>query len=251
MPQKLAGKIAVVTGGNSGIGLATAQRFVEEGAYVFITGRRQAELDAAVKLIGRNVTSVQGDVAKLADIDRLSAVVKEQKGHVDIVFANAGTGEFSPLGQISEAHFDKQFDVNVKGTLFTVQKLLPLLRDGGSIVMTGSIVSIKGTAAMSVYSATKAAIRSFARTWAVDLKDRRIRVNVLSPGVIPTPGYSNSLGMTQEQIDQFVAGSIAGIPLGRAGTSEEMAKAALFLASDDSSYVNGIELFADGGLAQI
>ena len=251
MSQRLAGKVAVITGGSSGIGLATAKRFIGEGAYVFITGRRKSELDVAVKEIGRNVTGVQGDVSKLADIDALYALVKEQKGKLDIVFANAGTGEFAPLGQITEGHFDKQFDVNVKGLLFTVQKALPLLQSGGSIVLNASIVSAKGSQALSVYSATKAAVRSFARTWCVDLKDRQIRVNAISPGVVPTPGYNTSLGMTQEQVDQFVQSSIGGIPLGRPGTTDEIAKAVLFLASDDSSYVNGIELFVDGGLAQI
>lgn len=251
MSQKLAGKVAVVTGGSSGIGLATAQRFVDEGAYVFITGRRQNELDAAVKQIGRNITGVQGDVAKLADIDKLYAAVKEQKGKLDVVFANAGIGELAPIGQITEEHFDKQFDVNVKGLLFTVQKALPLLQDGGAIVLNASIVSITGNPAFSVYSATKAAVRSFARTWSVDLKERKIRVNAISPGVVPTPGYNTGLGMTLEQVDQFVKSMAANVPLGRPGTTDEIAKAVLFLASDDSSYVNGIELFVDGGLAQI
>ncbi len=251
MSQKLAGKVAVITGGSSGIGLATAQRFVAEGAYVFITGRRQSELDAAVNQIGQNVTGVQGDVSNLADIDKLYAKVKEQKGKLDIVFANAGSGEFAPLGHITEEHFDKQFNVNVRGLLFTVQKALPLLQEGGSIVLNASIVSITGNASFSVYSATKAAVRSFARTWSVDLKDRKVRVNAISPGLIPTPGYNTGLGMTQEQIDQFVKSAIGNIPLGRPGTTDEIAKAVSFLASDDSSYVNGIELFVDGGLAQI
>jgi len=251
MSQKLAGKIAVITGGSSGIGLATAKRFVNEGAYVFITGRRQSELDAAVSEIGHNVTGVQGDVSELADIDKLYAAVKQQRGKLDIVFANAGTGAFAPLEQISEEHFDKQFNVNVKGLLFTVQKALPLLQPGGSIVLNASIVATKGSQALSVYSATKAAVRSFARTWSVDLKDRKIRVNAISPGIIPTPGYNTSLGMTQEQVDRFVQSSIPNIPLGRPGTTDEIAKAVSFLASDDSSYVTGIELFVDGGLAQI
>ncbi len=251
MSQKLAGKIAVITGGSSGIGLATAKRFVNEGAYVFITGRRQSELDAAVSEIGHNVTGVQGDVSKLADIDKLYAAVKKLKGKLDIVFANAGTGAFAPLEQISEEHFDKQFNVNVKGLLFTVQKALSLLQPGGSIVLNASIVATKGNQALSVYSATKAAVRSFARTWSVDLKDRKIRVNAISPGIIPTPGYNTSLGMTQEQVDQFVQSSIPNIPVGRPGTTDEIAKAVSFLASDDSSYVTGIELFVDGGLAQI
>jgi NAD(P)-dependent dehydrogenase (short-subunit alcohol dehydrogenase family) len=251
MQQKLAGKIAVITGGSSGLGLATAKRFVDEGAYVFITGRRQSELDTAVNEIGRNVTGVQSDVSKLADLDKLYAVVKDKKGKLDIVFANAGTGAFAPLEQVSEEHFDKQFDVNVRGTLFTVQKALPLLQPGGSIVLNASMVSITGSPAFSVYSATKAAVRSFARTWSVDLKERKIRVNAISPGIVPTPGYNTALGMTEEQVDQFVASSIGNIPLGRPGTADEIAKAVLFLASDDSSYITGIELFVDGGLAQI
>jgi NAD(P)-dependent dehydrogenase (short-subunit alcohol dehydrogenase family) len=251
MTSKLAGKIAVITGGSSGIGLATAKRFVKEGAYVFITGRRKSELDGAVKEIGHDVTGVQSDVSKPADLDKLYAVVEEQKGKLDVVFANAGIGEFAPLGQITEDHFDKQFNVNVKGLLFTVQKALPLLQPGGSIVLNASIVSIKGNPAFSVYSATKAAVRSFARTWCVDLKERKIRVNAISPGVVPTPGYNTSLGMTQQQVDQFVEASIGNVPLGRPGTADEIAKAVSFLASDDSSYVNGIELFVDGGLAQI
>jgi NAD(P)-dependent dehydrogenase (short-subunit alcohol dehydrogenase family) len=248
--KKLEGKIAVVTGGNSGIGLATAKRFVAEGAYVFITGRRQAELDAAVKLIGSNVAGVQGDVSNLADLDRLYAAVKQQKGRLDVVFANAGGGEFAPLGSITEEHFDKTFNTNVKGVLFTVQKALPLLADGGSIVLNASIVSIKGMAAFSVYSATKAAVRSFARSWTVDLKDRKIRVNALSPGPIDTPGVDR-LAQNEEQSKQIKAGLISMIPLGRMGTSDEIAKAAVFLASDDSSFVTGIELFVDGGSAQI
>lgn len=251
MSQKLAGKVAIVTGGSSGIGLATAKQFVSEGAYVFITGRRQSELDAAAQAIGQNVTAIQGDVARLADIDKIYAAVREQKGKLDIVFANAGIGEFAPLGQITEEHFDKHFAVNVKGLLFTVQKALPLLAEGGSVILNASIVATKGFPSFSVYSATKAAVRSFARTWSVDLKAQKIRVNVVSPGVVPTPAYSLSLGLTAEQIDQFVQSSIPNIPLGRAGTTEEVAKAVLFLASDDSSYVTGIELFVDGGLAQI
>ncbi len=247
---KLEGKVAVVTGGNSGIGLATAKRFVAEGAHVFITGRRQAELDAAVSQIGKNVSGVQGDVSNLADLDRLYATVKQQKGRVDVLFANAGLGEFVPLGQITEVHFDKTFGVNVKGTLFTVQKALPLMPDGGSIVMNGSMVSMKGWPAFGVYAATKAALRSFARTWSVDLKSRKIRVNVVSPGTVITPGYKNA-GLSDEQIAQIEAEAAAATPLGRVGTPEEIAKAVVFLASDESSYVTGIELFVDGGLAQI
>jgi NAD(P)-dependent dehydrogenase (short-subunit alcohol dehydrogenase family) len=248
---KLEGKVAVVTGGNSGIGLATAKRFVAEGAHVFITGRRQAELDAAVNQIGENASGVQGDVSNLADLDRLYATVKQQKGRVDVLFANAGLGEFVPLGQITEAHFDKTFGVNVKGTLFTVQKALPLMPDGASIVLNGSMVSMKGVPAFGVYAATKAALRSFARTWSVDLKSRKIRVNVVSPGTVITPGYKNALGLSDEQIAQMEAEAAAATPLGRAGTPDEIAKAVVFLASDESSYVTGIELFVDGGLAQI
>uniref|UniRef100_Q01S61 Short-chain dehydrogenase/reductase SDR n=1 Tax=Solibacter usitatus (strain Ellin6076) TaxID=234267 RepID=Q01S61_SOLUE len=251
MSQRLAGKVAVITGGSSGLGLATAKRFIDEGAHVFITGRRQGELDAAVSQLGENATGVQGDIAKISDIEKWYAVVKQKKGAIDVLFANAGIGEFAPLGEITEEHFDKQFDVNVRGTLFSVQKALPLLRDGSSIVLNASIVSVKGNPAFSVYSATKAAIRSFARTWSVDLKSRGIRVNAISPGVVPTPGYNTSLGMTQEVVDQFVENATGTIPLGRAGTPDEIAKAVLFLASDDSSYITGIELFVDGGLAQI
>jgi NAD(P)-dependent dehydrogenase (short-subunit alcohol dehydrogenase family) len=251
MSQKLAGKIAVITGGSSGIGLATAKRFVDEGAFVFITGRRQSEIDTAVNLIGRNVVGVQSDVSKPTDLDKLYTAVKEQKGKLDIVFANAGIGQFAPLDQITEEHFDNQFNVNVKGLLFTVQKALPLLQPGGAVVLNASIVSITGSPASSVYSATKAAVRSFARTWAVDLKERKIRVNAISPGIVPTPGYTTSLGMTQKQIDDYVQSSIGSIPLGRPGSTDEIAKAVSFLASDDSSYVNGIELFVDGGLTQV
>ena len=248
--SKHEGKIAVITGGNSGIGLATAQRLAAEGAYVFITGRRQSELDAAVKLIGKNVTAVQGDVANLADLDRLFATVKQQKGRVDILFANAGLGDFAPLGSITEAHYDKTFDVNVKGVLFTVQKALPLLVDGSSVILNASIVSIKGMPAFSVYSATKAALRSFARSWTVDLKDRKIRVNVVSPGPVETPAIDR-LGQAVGDTAQLKAGLISGVPMGRMGTSDEIAKAVSFLASDDASFITGIELFVDGGMAQI
>jgi NAD(P)-dependent dehydrogenase (short-subunit alcohol dehydrogenase family) len=244
------GKVAVITGGNSGIGLATAQRLVSEGAYVFITGRRQTELDAAVKMIGKNVTAVQGDVANLIDLDRLYATVKQQKGRVDILFANAGGGEFAPLGSITEAHYDKTFNANVKGLLFTVQKALPLFTNGGSIILNASIVSIKGTPALSVYSATKAAVRSFARTWTLDLKDRRIRVNAVSPGPIDTPGV-DGLAKTPQELAQFKAAMISAVPMGRMGTSDEIAKAVSFLASDDASFITGIELFIDGGMAQV
>jgi NAD(P)-dependent dehydrogenase (short-subunit alcohol dehydrogenase family) len=251
MSLRLDGKVAVITGGSSGLGLATARRFVEEGSFVFITGRRQKELDEAVGSIGRNIRAVQGDMAVLDDIRRLYATVQKEKGKIDIVFANAGTGAFAPLGQITEQHFDAQFDINVKGLLFTVQEALPLLRDGGAVVLNASVVSVTGSAAMSVYSASKAAVRSFARTWSVDLKDRRIRVNAISPGLVPTPGYNTSLGMSSEQVEQYVATAIPSIPLGRAGTPDEIAKAVVFLASDDSSYVTGIELFVDGGMTQV
>jgi NAD(P)-dependent dehydrogenase (short-subunit alcohol dehydrogenase family) len=248
--SKHEGKIAVITGGNSGIGLATAQRLANEGAYVFITGRRQSELDAAVKLIGKNVTAVQGDVSNLADLDRLYATIKQQKGRIDILFANAGGGEFAPLGSITEAHYDKTFNINVKGVLFTVQKALPLLVDGGAIILNASIVSSKGMPAFSVYSATKAALRSFARTWTVDLKDRKIRVNAVSPGPIETPGV-DGLAKTPGDLAQIKANLASGVPMGRMGTSDEIAKAVSFLASDDASFITGIELFVDGGMAQI
>ena len=253
--KKLEGKVAVITGGSSGIGLATAQRFVDEGAYVFITGRRQSELDAAVKQIGKNnnnVTGVQGDVSNLADLDRLYATVKEQKGRIDILFANAGISEFAPLGAITEAHFDKTFSINVKGLLFTVQKALPLFQDGGggSIILNASIAASKGFETSTVYSATKAAIRSFARTWTVELKQRKIRVNAISPGPIDTPSF-NGLAQSEEQIEQFKTSVISTVPMGRMGSPDEIAKAVSFLASDDSSYVTGIELFVDGGMAQI
>jgi NAD(P)-dependent dehydrogenase (short-subunit alcohol dehydrogenase family) len=241
---KLSGKVAVITGGTEGIGLATAQLFVKEGAYVFITGRRQKELEEAVKAIGRNVTGVQGDVAKLADLDRLYETVGEVKGRIDIILANAGVGEFAPLGKISEEHFDKLFDINVKGALFTVQKGLPLLNDGGSIILTGSVAGSKGTPAFGVYAATKAAIRSFVRTWTSDLKDRRIRSNVVSPGPISTP-------LVSRQPADVIARIVSTIPMGRIGEANEVARAALYLASDDSSFVTGTELFVDGGRAQI
>jgi NAD(P)-dependent dehydrogenase (short-subunit alcohol dehydrogenase family) len=243
--DKLKGKIAVITGATSGMALATAKLFVEQGAYVFITGRRQEQLNAAVGAIGKNVTGVQGDSGSLADLDRLFETVKNQKGNLDILFASAGVGDFNiPIGSVTAESFDKTFDVNVRGTLFTVQKALPLLRDGGAIILNGSIASMKGFPGMSVYNASKAAVRSFARTWTNDLKDRKIRVNVLSPGTIDTGVF---VGVPQAVKDQF----IAQIPMGRIGESEEIATAALFLASSDSSFVTGIELFVDGGTAQI
>jgi NAD(P)-dependent dehydrogenase (short-subunit alcohol dehydrogenase family) len=241
---KLEGKVAVITGGTSGMGLATAQRFVREGAQVFVMGRRGAELDAAVKQIGGKVVGVQGDIAKLVDLDRLYRTVRDTAGHLDVVFANAGIGEVVPLETVTPDHFDKVFNINVRGTLFTVQKALPLLREGGSVILTGSIASVKGIPGFGVYSATKAALRSFVRTWTLELKDRKIRANVISPGTIDTPILS---GLPAEAIKQFVA----AIPVGRMGTSDEIAKTAVFLASDDSSFITGIELFVDGGMAQV
>jgi NAD(P)-dependent dehydrogenase (short-subunit alcohol dehydrogenase family) len=243
---KLDGKIALITGGNSGIGLATAKAFVSEGAYVFITGRREPELASAVKEIGRNVTGVQGDASSLGDLDRLFAQIKREKGRLDIVFANAGGAKFAALGTITEEHYDSVFEVNVKGLVFTVQKALPLMPDGSSIILNASIVASKGLPAWSVYSATKAAVRSFARTWTTDLKDRRIRVNAVSPGFTDTPAWHAS-----EAGAQRLKLASAGVPLGRPGTSEEVAKAVVFLASEDSSYVTGTELFVDGGVAQV
>jgi NAD(P)-dependent dehydrogenase (short-subunit alcohol dehydrogenase family) len=242
---KLEGKVAVITAATSGMALATAKLFVEEGAYVFITGRRQEHLDKAVKEIGRNVTGVQGDASSLADLDRLYAKVKAEKGHIDVLFASAGYGEFNvPLGAITESNVDKTLGTNVRGTLFTVQKALPLLVDGASIIMNGSIASVKGLPGFSVYNASKAAVRSFARTWTMDLKARKIRVNVLSPGTIDTGVF---VGVPKEVKDKFVE----LIPMGRIGEPREIATAALFLASDDSSFITGIELFVDGGTAQI
>jgi len=240
---KLDGKVAVITAATSGMALATAKLFVDEGAHVFITGRRQKQLDDAVRAIGRNVTGVQGDAGNLADLDRLYETVKRARGRIDVLFASAGYGEFAPIGEVTEEHFDRTFDLNVRGTLFTVQKALPLMVDGGSIIMNGSMASVKGFPAFGVYNASKAAIRSFARTWTVDLKARKIRVNVLSPGTIDT-GIFEGLA---EAKDAFVA----MIPRGTIGRPEEIATAALFLASSDSSFVTGIELFVDGGLAQV
>lgn len=248
--NRLTGKIAVITGGNSGMGLVTAKRFIEEGAQVVITGRRQKELDEAVRYLERNVTAVQGDVAKLEDLDRLYQVVKEKFGRIDILFANAGVAALAPLGSVTEEHFDREFNVNVKGLFFTVQKALPLLKEGSSIILNASIAGYTGTGAFSVYSATKAAVRSFARTWTTDLKDRKIRVNAISPGPIKTPIFEK-MGIGQEQAAQFVEGISAQIPLGRMGESEEIASAVLFLASNESSFVTGVELTVDGGLAQV
>ena len=241
---KLDGKVAVITAGTSGMALATAKLFVNEGAYVFISGRRQQTLDEAVKTIGRNVTGVQGDASNLDDLDRLYEIVKAKKGKIDVLFASAGRGEFAKIGEVSEEHFDATFGLNVRGTLFTVQKALALFSDGGSIILNGSITGVKGFPSFSVYAASKAAVRSFARSWLVDLKERRIRVNVLSPGPIDTPGL-DQLGPDAKKYNPTL------VPRGELGRPEEVATAALFLASSDSSFVNGIELFVDGGTAQI
>ncbi|MRN54709.1 SDR family NAD(P)-dependent oxidoreductase [Paenibacillus monticola] len=246
---KFTGKVAVVTGGTSGIGLAAAQQFVKEGAHVFITGRRQSELDAAVKLIGENVTGIQGDVSNLADLDKLYEAVKQEKGHLDILFANAGLGSLLPLGEITEEQYYQTFDVNVKGTIFTVQKALPLFpNNGGSIILTGSTAGSRGMPAFSVYSATKAAIRQLIRSWALDLKGSQIRLNVVSPGNILTPAYDDLFGA---ELDNVLENMKATTPLGRIGTAEEIADAVMFLASNESSYITGTELFVDGGAAQI
>jgi len=247
---RLAGKVAVITGANSGIGLETAKRFVEEGAHVVITGRRKDELDKAAAEIGENVIAVQGDVSHLEDLDRLYAEVKAKFGHIDILFANAGLGQVAPLGTVTEEHFDREFDINVKGLFFSVQKALPLFKDGGSIILNSSVAGHKGIGGFSVYSATKAAVRSFARTWTSDLKDRKIRVNAISPGPIETPIFGK-LGLTQEQFTEFANTIVSSVPLGRVGQSEEVAAAATFLAADESSYITGIDLSVDGGQGQV
>ena len=241
---KLDGKVAVITGGSSGMALASAKRFVEEGAYVFITGRRQEALDEAVKQIGRNVTGVQGDMANLDDLDRLFDTVKREKSRIDVLYASAGMGEAVPLGEITEAYFDATFGLNTRGTLFTVQKALTLMNDGGSIILIGSVASVKGTPAFGTYGATKAAVRNLVRAWTMELKDRRIRSNVLSPGPIKTP-------LVDLQPPEAIGRILSTIPMGRMGEPDEVAKAAVFLASDDSSFVTGIELFVDGGRGQI
>ena len=249
MGNKLEGKIAVITGGGSGIGLATAKRFVSEGAYVFITGLYQKEVDEAISEIGKNVSGIQSDVSNLANIDKMYDVVKDQKGHIDILFANAGIIEFVPLGEISEKHFDKIFDIDVKGLLFTVQKAIPIFQDGGSIILMASVGSSKGSAVLSVYHAAKAAVRSFARSWSLNLNQRNIRVNAISPGPIDTPFVSRVLN--DQQTENFLKNSVNSTSIGRMGSPDEVAKAVSFLASDDSSYITGIELFVDGGMAQI
>ena len=248
--QKLAGKIAVITGGNSGIGLATAKRFVEEGAHVVITGRREKDLKEAAAFIGRNVTTVAGDVSRLEDLDQLYAVVKEKHGHIDILFANAGGGTVAPLATATESHFDKTFDVNVKGLFFTVQKALPLFKDGGSIILNSSVSNVLGVPAFTAYAASKAAVRSFARGWTMELKDRKIRVNSMSPGPIETPALENA-GLTAEQAEQAAAQFASQVPLGRRGKPEEIASAVVFLASDESSFITGVDLAVDGGMAQV
>jgi NAD(P)-dependent dehydrogenase (short-subunit alcohol dehydrogenase family) len=250
MSDRLTHKIALVTGGTSGLGLATAKRFADEGAFVFVTGRRQPHLDAAVELIGGAAEGIRGDVSSLHDLDRIYYLIREKKGRLDVLFANAGGGGIAPLGQITEEHFDRTFATNVRGLLFTVQKALPLMPAGASIILNASTTSTVGTPAFSVYSATKAAVRSFARNWTLDLKGSGIRINAISPGVVPTPGY-DLLGLTAEQVQGFIDVQVQNIPLGRVGTPDEIAKAVVFLASDDSSFVTGIELFVDGGMAQI
>ena len=245
MTSKLAGKVALVSGGSAGIGLGIAKRFAQEGARVFIVGRRQSQLDEAVAVIGGDAAAVQGDISNLADLDRICATIKTQAGRLDVLAVNAGVYEFGKLGEITEEQFDRTFNTDVRGVLFTVQKALPLLTRGSSVILTGSMVSIKGFASCSVYNASKAAVRSFARTWIVDLKGRDIRINVLSPGYTDTPGLSHFV------TDQEKAAMVASVPLGRLGTPDDLGKPAVFLASDDSAHVTGIELFVDGGAAQI
>lgn len=248
--NSLKGKVAVITGGNSGIGLATAQRFQREGAIVYLTGRRQAQLNDAAELVGGNCRAIQGDVSSLSDLDRMYSTIKDEIGRIDVLFANAGGGEFLPLEDITENHYSQTFDVNVKGTLFTVQRALPLLTNGASIILTGSTANIKGTHSFSAYSASKAAVRSFARSWILELAPRSIRVNVLSPGATSTPGWHGLASSAEEDLAMQEMTKKA-TPAGRLGMVEEIASAALFLASDESSYVNGSELFVDGGSAQI
>ena len=250
MAGKLDSKVAVITGGNSGLGLATAERFVAEGAFVFITGRRETELRDVARKLGPNAFPVPGDVTKMADLDRLYATIQREKGKLDIVFANAGIFQPAPLEMVTEDQFDQMFNINVRGLFFTVQKALQLMGGGGSIILNASVAASSGMAAGSVYCATKAAVRSLARTWSLDLKGRNIRVNVVSPGLVPTPGYE-LLGMSPAEVEGFIQAETAKIPLGRPGRAEEVAHAVVFLASDDSSYVAGAELFVDGGLAQV
>jgi len=250
MASRLADKVAFVTGGTSGIGLATARRFVEEGAYVFVTGRKESSLVMAERSLGTNAFAIRCDVSNSADLDRSYEIVREKAGRIDVLFANAGSANMAPLGSITEAQFDETFNVNVRGLLFSVQKALPLMPTGSSIILNASTTSIVGTPSFSVYSATKAAVRSFARNWTLDLKGRGIRVNAVSPGVVPTPGYE-LFGLSREQIEGFIQSQRDVIPLGRVGTVDEIANVVVFLASQDSSFVNGIELFVDGGMAQV
>jgi len=244
-------KIVLITGGSSGIGLATAKRLAREGATVYITGRRQEELDKATADIGHGATAIRGDIAVAADLDRIFSIVRNAHGRLDILFANAGGGEFAALGTITEPQVDKYFGINVKGTLFTVQKALPLMGKGSAIVVTGSITGNQGVPAFGVYAATKAALRSFVRTWASDLKGRDIRVNLIAPGVVVTPAYKSELGMSDQDIEQYLAEVANRTPLGRAASADEMAKVMSFLASDDASYINGAEIVVDGGMTQI
>jgi len=248
---KHVGKVVLVTGGSSGLGLATAERFAREGAVVYITGRRQAELDAAALVIGRGAKAIRGDIAKPADLDRIYSQIAAEQGRIDILFANAGGGEFATLPEVTEAHFNKYVDINFKGTLFTIQKALRLMGPGGAIVIAGSTAAIQGAPAFGVYAATKAALRSLTRTWASDLKGRDIRVNIIVPGVVVTPGYKSELKLTDQQIGDYVAKMAAATPLGRVGRPDEIAKAVSFLASDDASYITGAELFVDGGKTQV
>lgn len=249
--SKHIGKVALVTGGNSGLGLATAKRFAREGATVYITGRRQNELNAAAQEIAHSAKAIQGDIARTADLDRIYAQIAAAEGHLDILFANAGGGEFTPLPSVTEAQFEKYVNINFKGTLFTVQKALPLLRPGSAVVITGSTSSVEGAPAFGVYAATKAALRSLTRTWASDLKGRDIRVNIVVPGAVVTPAYKSELKLTDAQIEQFKARMAELTPLGRVGQPDEIAKAVSFLASDDASYITGAELFVDGGKTQV
>jgi len=249
MSKKLSGKIALVTGGSSGIGLASAQELAEQGAKVYITGRRQEELDAAVALIGPSATGIRADASLLGDLDRVFSTIAGESGKLDVLFANAGGGDMMPLGAITEEHFDRIFGTNVRGVLFTVQKALPLLTNGASVILTGSTAAAKGTASFSVYSASKAAVRNLARSWALDLKERGIRVNVVSPGPVRTPGLG---GLVPEEHRQGLFDALAaGVPLGRLGEPEEIGKTVAFLASDDASFINAAEIYVDGGLAQI
>jgi NAD(P)-dependent dehydrogenase (short-subunit alcohol dehydrogenase family) len=250
MAGKLKGKIALVTGGSSGIGLATATEFIREGAFVYITARRQAQLDSAVASLGSQAKGLRADASNLSDLDALYEQIRQDKGRLDVLFVNAGGGSFAPLGHITEEQFDETFNTNVKGVLFTAQKALPLMPKGGAIVLNASIVSVQGNPNFSVYSASKAAVRSFARGWTSDLKDRKIRVNVVSPGPVDTPGLSG-LARTEEQKNQLYGQLASTVPLGRLGKPEEIAKAVVFLASDDASYITGIELFVDGGTVQV